>query len=94
MSKFRVTLDLDTKTDARLRALAKLRGQEKSSVVSDAIALLDLFETEDLNIEEDMRRLRAFEQSGEAVPLDDVKAWVRSWDTQNELPPPHPRKLA
>jgi predicted transcriptional regulator len=94
MSKFRVTLDLDMETDARLRALAKLRGQEKSGVVSDAIALLDLFETEELNIEEDLRRLRAFEQSGEAVPLDDVKTWVRSWGTQNELPPPHPRKLA
>jgi predicted transcriptional regulator len=94
MPKSRVTLDLDTETDARLRALAKLRGQEKSGVVSDALALLDLFETEELKVEEDLRRLRAFEQSGEAVPLDDVKAWVRSWGTQNELSPPRPRKLA
>jgi predicted transcriptional regulator len=94
MSKTRVTLDLDMETDARLRMLAERRRQEKSGVVSDAIALLELFETEELSVEEDLRRLRAFEQSGEAIPLDDVKAWVRSWGTQNELPPPHPRKLA
>jgi predicted transcriptional regulator len=94
MSKTRVTLDLDTETDARLRMLAERRRQEKSGVVSDALALLDLFETEELKAEEDLRRLRAFEQSGEAVPLDDVKAWVRSWGTQNELSPPRPRKLA
>lgn len=94
MTKTRVTLDLDTETDARLRLLAEQRGQEKSGVVSDALALLDLFEAKELDIEEDLRRLRAFEQNGEGVPLDDVKAWVRSWGTQNELSPPNPRKLA
>jgi predicted transcriptional regulator len=94
MTKTRITLDLDTEADARLRTLSEQRKQEKSGVVSDALALLDLFETKDLAIEEDLRRLQIFEQNGEGVPLDDVKTWVRSWGTQNELPPPSPRKLA
>lgn len=45
------------------------------------------------DIEEDLRRLREFERTGEAVPLEEVKAWVRSWGTPNELPPPKPRKI-
>jgi predicted transcriptional regulator len=93
MAKMHVTIDLDDKTDARLRALAERRGQEKSRVVSDALELLDSVETNELDTEEDLRRLRAFEQNGEGIPLDDVKAWVRSWGTQDELPPPTSRKL-
>jgi predicted transcriptional regulator len=93
MKKTRVTLDLDTEDDARLRMLAESRGQEKSRVVSDALALLDSMEADEPDIEEDLRRLEEFERTGLSVPLEDVKAWVRSWGTANELPPPTPRKL-
>jgi len=93
MAKTRITLDLDSEADARLRALAEQRGQEKSSVVADALALLDSLETSDLDVEEDLRRLRNFERTQQGVPLDEVKAWVRSWGTANELSPPIPRKL-
>jgi len=91
MAKTRITLDLDSEADARLRALAEQRGQEKSSVVADALALLDSLEADD--VEEDLRRLQNFERTQEGVPLDEVKAWVRSWGTANELSPPVPRKL-
>jgi predicted transcriptional regulator len=94
MPTVRRTLELDAETDARLRALADARGQEPSAIVSDALALLDSATDEsDLDIEEDLRRLREFERTGEGVPLEDVKVWVRSWGTANELPPPKPRKL-
>jgi predicted transcriptional regulator len=26
------------------------------------------------------------------IPFEEVEAWVRSWGTPNELPPPEPRK--
>lgn len=91
MTKTRVTLDLDSEDDARLRLLAEQRGQEKSRVVGDALALLDTLEEPD--IEEDIRRLEAFNRDRMGVPLDEVKAWVRSWGTANELPPPVPRKI-
>jgi predicted transcriptional regulator len=91
MTKTRVTLDLDSEDDARLRHLAERRGQEKSRVISDALALLDTQEEPD--IEEDLRRLEAFDRDQLGVPLEDVQTWVRSWGTANELPPPVPRKV-
>jgi hypothetical protein len=42
---------------------------------------------------EDRRRLDVFNASGEAVAFDDVKAWVSSWYSQNELPRPSARKI-
>jgi predicted transcriptional regulator len=45
------------------------------------------------DIEEDIRRVREFERTSVAVPSEDVKAWVESWGTANELPRPTPRKV-
>jgi hypothetical protein len=45
------------------------------------------------SIAEDLRRFEEFERTDEGVPLDEVKAWVESWGTPNELPPPKPRKI-
>jgi predicted transcriptional regulator len=93
MTKTRITLDLDSEADARLRALAQERGQETSRVVSDALALLDSVKADEPDVEEDLRRLETFERTQLGVPLDEVKAWVRSWRTDEELPPPVPRKV-
>ncbi|MBV9991114.1 MAG: CopG family transcriptional regulator [Alphaproteobacteria bacterium] len=48
---------------------------------------------DDLDVDEDIRRLETFDRDRLGVPLDDVMAWVRSWGTANELPPPVPRKI-
>jgi hypothetical protein len=40
---------------------------------------------------EDGRRLAEFERTREAIPWDEVKAWIESWGTPNELPRPKPR---
>jgi hypothetical protein len=42
---------------------------------------------------EDARRLVEFEQTRVGVPWDEIKAWMDTWDTTSELPPPTPRKL-
>jgi hypothetical protein len=42
---------------------------------------------------EDARRLAEFQRTREAAPWDEVKAWLESWGTPNELPTPKPRKL-
>jgi predicted transcriptional regulator len=94
MNKVRRILELDPSTDARLREMAAQRGQEASEVVADAISLLQsVVNVEEPDIEEDLRRLREFERTGEAVPFEDAKAWVDSWGTENELPPPGPKKV-
>jgi hypothetical protein len=45
------------------------------------------------DIAEDRRRYDEFKRTRLAVPLDDVKAWVASWGTADELPRPQPRKI-
>lgn len=94
MSTVRRTIELDEQRNARLQELAAERGQDASAVVEDALTLLDsVLAIEGPDVEEDLRRLRRFERTGEAVPLDEVKAWIESWDTADELPPPEARKL-
>jgi predicted transcriptional regulator len=94
MNLIRRTIDLDATTDERLRSLAAERGQDEAAVLADAIALLDsIVEIDAPDIAEDRRRLDQFRQSPEAVPLAEVKAWVESWGTDTELPPPSPRRI-
>lgn len=94
MNIVRRTLDIDADTDARLRELADERGQDVAAVLAEAVALLDsVVDIAGPDIAEDRRRLDTFQQARVAVPLDDVKAWVASWGSANELPRPAPRKI-
>ena len=94
MNIVRRTLEIDAETDARLRALAAERGQDVAAVLAEAVALLDsVVDIAGPDIAEDRRRLDEFRRSGQAVPLDEVKAWVASWGTADELPRPQPRKV-
>jgi predicted transcriptional regulator len=94
MNTVRRILDLDPETDARIEALAAEKGQDAATVVADAVELLDsIVDIEGPDVEEDLRRLREFERTGEGIPFEEVKAWVESWGTADELPRPQPRKL-
>jgi predicted transcriptional regulator len=95
MNRIRRTIEIDAATDARLSELAAERGQDVAAVLAEAVALLDsVIDVAGPDVGEDRRRLDAFHQTRLAVPLDDVKAWVASWGSADELPPPSPRKLA
>ena len=92
MNIIRRTLDIDT--DARLREMADERGQDVAAVLAEAVALLDfVVDISGPDIAEDRRRLDAFKQTRAAVPLGEVKSWVESWGSANELPRPAPRKI-
>ncbi len=94
MNIIRRTLDIDAGTDTRLRELAAERGQEVSAVLAEAVALLDsVVDIGNPDIAEDRRRLHEFRPTREAVPLHQVKAWVDSWGTDNELPRPLPQRI-
>ena len=94
MNVVRRTLELDSDTDARLREIAAERGQGVSAVLAEAVALLDsVVDIDGPDIGEDRRRLLEFERSRQAVPLGEVKAWVESWGTANELPRPRPKPI-
>jgi predicted transcriptional regulator len=95
MNMIRRTLDIDTDTDARLREMADERGQDVAAVLAEAVALLDsVVDIDGPDIGEDRRPWDAFKKTRTAVPLDDVKTWVASWGSANELPRPAPRKIA
>ncbi|AVQ01258.1 antitoxin [Caulobacter segnis] len=40
----------------------------------------------------DVRRIADETLRDGGIPLEDVQRWVESWDTENELPPPEPRR--
>jgi predicted transcriptional regulator len=94
MHIIRRTLDIDAATDARLRELAAERGQDEAAVLAEAVALLDsVIDIGNPDIAEDRRRLQAFRQTREALPLHEVKAWVESWGTDHELPRPQSQRI-
>jgi predicted transcriptional regulator len=94
MNIIRRTLDIDAETDVRLHELAAERGQDVAAVLAEAVALLDsVIDIAGPDIAEDRRRLDLFNQNRQAVPLGEVKAWVASWGTADELPRPRPRKF-
>jgi predicted transcriptional regulator len=94
MNIIRRTLDIDADTDTRLRQMADERDQDVAAVLAEAVALLDsVVDIAGPDIAEDRRRLDAFNQTRAAVPLDDVKNWVASWGSANELPRPTQRKI-
>jgi hypothetical protein len=45
------------------------------------------------DIAEDRRRLDRFVSTREAVALANVKSWVASWGSAEEMPRPAPRKV-
>jgi predicted transcriptional regulator len=88
------TLEIDADTDARLREMAKERGQDVAAVLAEAVALLDsVVDLAGPDVGEDRRRYDHFRQTRTAVPLDEVKAWVASWGSDDELPRPQPRRI-
>ena len=94
MNIIRRTLDIDSDTDARLREMADERGQDVAAVLAEAVALLNsVVDIAGPDIGEDRRRLDAFRRTRAAVPLDEVKTWVASWGSANELSRPAPRKI-
>jgi predicted transcriptional regulator len=94
MNKVTRTLEIDAETDARLREMASERGQDVAAVLAEAVALLDsVVDLAGPDIGEDRHRYDQFKQTRLAVPLNDVKAWVASWGSANELPRPQPRKV-
>ncbi|MGJ4997161.1 hypothetical protein ACQR0Z_22245 [Bradyrhizobium sp. HKCCYLS3077] len=94
MNLVRRTIEIDATTDTRLSEMAAERGQDIAAVLAEAVALLDsVIDIAGPDIAEDRRRLDTFKQTGLAVPLNEVKAWVASWGSAEELTPPAPRKI-
>jgi RHH-type rel operon transcriptional repressor/antitoxin RelB len=82
------TVRVDTAAKKRLEKLAKNTGRSRSFLAAEAI-------NEYLDVNEwqvgGMKQAIESADRGEFIPHDQVKAWVNSWDTDNELPMPSAR---
>ena len=98
-------IEVEAETADALEAQAAARGVSLSELLADLVAADRLppdFETMRAAgrgpwapeiLAEDARRLAAFQDGREGVPWHEIKTWMQSWGTPNELPPPKPRKL-
>ena len=98
-------IEIEAKTADVLEARAAARGQTVSEYLAALLADQDV--PQDLErmraagqgpwapemLAEDARRFADFERTRQGVPWEEVKAWMQSWGSPNELPPPRPRKL-
>jgi len=102
----KVKIEIDAQTADLLEARAAARGMSIGDFLADIAGDGDLLPPalEAMRVAgdgpwspeilaEDARRLAEFHRTREALPWDDVKAWMQSWGTPGELPAPKPRKL-
>jgi len=102
----KVRIELDEQTAEVLHARAAARGMTVSALVAEMIGAEDTMPPElqamrnagegpwaPDALAEDARRLAEFRRTREALPWDEVKAWMQTWGTLHELPAPKPRKL-
>jgi hypothetical protein len=98
--------EVDAETADLLEARAAARGMSVSELLADIacnseVLPADLAEMRSKGegpwsseiLEEDARRLAEFERTRLGVPWEEVKAWMDTWGTSNEIPPPKPRNL-
>jgi predicted transcriptional regulator len=81
-----ITIQLDPSVEARLIALAQEQDRSTAEVAAELIASHFLVALED---ERKIREAMAeFDGGFEGIPHEQVDAWLVSWGTENELPPP------
>ena len=81
------TIEISADVDAALARVAEAGAQTPSQIIESALVsfLHDAAETA-----EDALRWETHLKTGKAIPMAAMKAWVDSWDTDNELPVPKP----
>ncbi len=104
--KFR-QIEVDAETAEALEAKAAARGVSVPEFIAELVGTASELRT-DLEtlrakgqgpwspavLAEDARRLADYQKTGEGVPWDEVRAWMQSWGSANELPPPKARRLS
>jgi plasmid stabilization system protein ParE len=102
----KISIEIDAETAELLQARATARGIGLSELLAD-LAGGDYPWPAEMEAQriagegpwapdvlaDDARRLAEYRRTVEAVPWDEVRVWMQSWGTANELPMPRPRKL-
>jgi len=85
-----VHVRLMPEVNEKLEALARSQGCSKSDLASRAIE--SFVDNEGWQVREIELGLAQARSGKPGVPHEEVAAWVRSWDTDHELPRPKPKK--
>lgn len=81
----RLTIEVPKAVDERLEEAAEASSRSKRSLIQEAlIAFLDLYDWQTEAIATGI----ADADAGRVVDHEAVAAWLESWGTENELPPP------
>ena len=79
------SIRLKPETKKRLARLAKASGRSSNFLISDAV---ESYVADQERIVAEIRRADRQVKSGHYVKHEDMKAWLLSWGTEHELPPP------
>jgi hypothetical protein len=93
-----LTITLPASLAEEVRAAAQARGLSPEDYVRQQLAFEVAFAGggdayDDDDIEPDLAAIADFERTGMGLAWDEVRAWMASWGTAEELPRPTPRKL-
>ena len=102
----KVKIEVDPQTADLLKARAAARGMSVADLLADLIGDENLLPValEAMRergegpwapevLAEDARRLAEFHRTRQGIPWDEIKVWMESWGSPQELPMPKPRKL-
>ena len=80
-----LSIRLKPETKKRLAKLAKASGRSSNFLISDAV---ESYVADQEKILAEIRRADREVASGHYIKHEDMKAWLLSWGTVRELPPP------
>jgi predicted transcriptional regulator len=80
-----LSIQLKTETKRRLAKLAKASGRSSNFLISDAV---ESYVADQERMLGETRQADRQVKSGHYVRHEDMKAWLLSWGTEGELPPP------
>jgi len=80
-----LSVRLRPETKKRLAKLAKSSGRSSNFLISDAV---DSYVSDQERLLAEIRRAERQIKGGHYIRHEDMKAWLLSWGTGRELPPP------
>src|ERR1700686_4913853 len=80
-----LSIRLKPETKRRLAKLAKVSGRSSNFLISDAV---DSYVADQERMLAEIRQADREVKSGHYIKHEDMKAWLLSWGTDHESPPP------
>src|ERR1700746_1942621 len=80
-----LSIRLKAETKRRLAKLARVSGRSRNFLISDAV---EYYVADKERMLAEIRQADREVKSGHYIRHEDMKAWLLSWGTDRELPPP------